>query len=220
MKKVLIGVISAIALSLVLSPAVVLAGPPTTPNYGVVDPLKLWDPPPPWFSDVEKVIPAQNAPGGQIRVVTDDLAPTDEGGDASGTIVFPCQSIVGFKYDAAITGLAPMSTYTVTGAQGIRFRFFLSDPGDGSIELEPGVWASPWLATPIDPLDLGTFRSDANGSGGVRGTIRLEAGYVYEVSVEVSDANGTQILGPALEPNPIPPYDPPMVPDTTGFMVY
>jgi len=210
MKRILL-MASGIALLLgILFPAVALAGPPNAHGYGVVDPLKLWDPPPPWFYDVLKVIPAQTAPGGQIRVVTDGLAATPAGGTASGTAVFWCQSTVGFQHNIVTTGLVPLSKYTVAG-EGIRFRFYLSDPLDGSIQLEPGVWASPWLATPVDPINLGTFKSDANGYGGVRGAIRLESGYVYEVSIEVSDANGIQVLGPALENG---------VPDLTGFMVY
>jgi hypothetical protein len=211
MKRILI-IASGIALLLgIFFPAVALAGTPNAHGYGVVDPLKLWDPPPPWFYDVVKVIPAQNAPGGQIRVVTDGLAATPAGGTASGTAVFRCQSTVGFQYDIVTTGLVRLSRYTVVGAEGIRFQFFLSDPHDGSIQIEPGVWASPWLATPIAPIDFGTFKTDANGLGGVRGTVKLESGYVYEVSVEVSDTNGIQVLGPASENG---------VPDLTGFMVY
>jgi hypothetical protein len=210
-----------IALLVALFPTMVFAGSPTTPNYGVVDPHKLWDPPPPWFYDVEKVISNPNAPGGQIRIVTDNLAPTPAGGVASGMILFPCQSTLGFKYNIVITGLVPLSKYTVTATEGSRFAFFLADPGDGSIEFEgpgSGIWGSPWLATAIDDLNLGTFKTDANGSGGVKGAIKLEAGYAYDVSVEVSDATGTTVLEPALEPNPNP--LPTMVPDTTGFMVY
>ena len=211
MKKVLFVLITVLALSAVWFPTAAFAGTPTAHGYGIVDPLRLWDPPPPWFYDVLKVIPAQNAPGGQIRVVSDNLAATAAGGSASGTAVFRCQSTVGFQEDIAAAALVPLSRYTVVGAQGVRFRFFLSDPRDGSMQIEPGIWASPWLATPIEPLGLGTFRSDANGNGGVKGAIKLESGYVYEVSIEVSDANGIQVLGPALENG---------VPDTTGFMVY
>jgi hypothetical protein len=215
-KNLVVSLLAITALSMALAPTAVFAGPPTTPNYGVVDPVKITNLPPEWMYDVEKIIPAFKAPGGQIHIVTDGLAATPDGGSATGTVVFWCQSTVGFQYNIVTSGLDVLSRYTVDGS-GIRAQPTEAppnaDPGN------PGTWPpnvffveGTWFqVVNLVQLDLGTFRTDANGLGGVKGTIKLDAGYLYDISVVVSDADGTPVLVPAIEGE---------LPDTTGFMVY
>ena len=216
MKKLVGVLIAIIALSLVLAPTTVLAGSPSTPNYGVVDPVKITNLPPEWMYDVEKIIPAFKAPGGQIRVVMDGLAATPDGGSASGTIVFWCQSTVGFQYNIVTSGLDAISRYTVEGS-GIKAQPIAppagANPGDPStwppnVFFAEGTW---FQIVNLVHLDLGSFRTDSNGLGGVKGAIKLDPGYLYDISVVVSDAEGAIVLGPAIEGG---------VADTTGFIVY
>ncbi len=182
-----------------LTSVTVLAGPPSPPDYGRYNPADLpGQPPEEW--GVEKVIPSPSTPGGAVRIITDPL----EGPTAEGWVTFWCQSRLGFQYNIGATGLDPVSTYSVN-AYGVQIE--IVPPGTaGAVEIEPGLWILPSTAVPIE-LDLGTFRADGNGSGGVKGVSRLSAGYVYDVLTVISDANDTPVLWS--------PDD-----DTNGFVVY
>jgi hypothetical protein len=207
MKKIII-VVATIILLTALAPAVVLAGPPSPPDYGTYNPTKQPDQPPEEWG-VEKVIPIPSAPGGVVRIITDLLAAIDS--DASGWVTFWCQSHLGFQYNIGATGLDRLSRYSVE-ASGVQILIVpVGTPG--GTELEPGIWVDFSTLTPIT-LDLGTFMTDANGRGGVNGVNKLPSGYVYEVAVVVSDSNGVPILGPAESPPPM------SGPDTNGFIVY
>ena len=210
MKKTMLAV-AGIALLAALFPAVALAGPPSQPDYGAYNPTGLPNQPPEEWG-VEKALPSHQAPGGAVRIITDALV---GGGGADGWVTFWCQSRLGFQYNIGATGLDPKSRYSVR-AEGVSFEFALQDPGLGPLspQIEPGLWILVLTATPVD-LDLGTFQTDANGSGGVKGVARLPSGYVYEVAVVVSDSDGIPVLGPAPSPPPFPPG-----PDTNGFIVY
>ncbi len=197
MKKlvlVLVGVVVLVA----LSSTAAFAGPPSPPDYGTYNPVGLpGQPPEEW--GVEKVIPSTSAPGGAVRIITDPLV-----GDAIGWVTFWCQSTIGFQYNIGATGLDPVSTYGVK-AYGVQILIVPSGTA-GAVEIEPGLWILPSTLTPVE-LDLGTFKTDANGSGGVKGVERLADGYVYDVGTVISDADGTPVLWS--------PGD-----DTNGFIVY
>ncbi|MCJ7807230.1 MAG: hypothetical protein MUP73_00670 [Dehalococcoidia bacterium] len=218
MKKIITLVVAGIVLLMALSPAIALAGPPSPPDYGKYNPTdQPGQPPEEW--GVEKVIPSPSAPGGAVRIITDPLVGlvgTDVPA-ATGWVTFWCQSKIGFKYNIGTIGLNRLSKYGVT-AYGVQIQ--VVPPGTaGAIEIEPGLWVLLSTSTPVE-LDLGTFRTDANGSGGVKGVSRLSAGYVYDLTVEVSDGV-TKVLEPGLMLLPSPP-NPPNTwgPDTNGFTVY
>jgi len=182
-----------------------LAGPPSAPDYGVVDPVGITNLPPQWMSDVDKIIPAPSTPFGQIHIVTDPLMvnwPTDN--TTQGWTTFWCQSTVGFQYNIGATGLEARSRYNVHAVGGSVEYSLVEVPG--AIPLEPGVWVLPWTAAPVD-LDLGQFVSDAGGSGGVKGAVRLTAGRAYEVITVISASGGTPVLSTPAD-------------DANGFMVY
>lgn len=198
-KAILVAVVIAL-ISTALSSVAVVAGPPSPPDYGKYNPTDLPSQPPEEWG-VEKVIPSPSAPGGAVRIITDPL----EGLlPADGWVTFWCQSRLGFQYNIGATGLDPVSTYSVK-AHGVQIQ--IVPPGTaGAIEIEPGLWILPSTTLPIE-LDLGTFRTDANGSGGVKGVSRLPAGYAYDVGTVIADADGDPVLWS--------PGD-----DTNGFIVY
>jgi hypothetical protein len=219
MKKKITLVVAGIVLLMALSPAIALAGPPSPPDYGKYNPTdQPGQPPEEW--GVEKVIPSPSAPGGAVRIITDPLVGlvgTDVPA-ATGWVTFWCQSKIGFKYNIGTIGLNSLSKYGVK-AYGVQIQ--VVPPGTvGAIEIEPGLWVDLATLTPVPELDLGMFQTDANGSGGVRGIVKLEAGYVYDLTVEVSDGI-TKVLEPGLMLLPSPPNPPgTWGPDTNGFTVY
>ncbi len=199
MKKTMLVAVGIALLLTALSSVAVIAGPSSAPNYGRYNPANLPDQPPEEWG-VEKVIPSPSTPGGAVRIITDPL----EGPTADGWVTFWCQSRLGFQYDIGATGLDRLSTYSVN-AYGVQIQ--IVPPGtEDAVEIEPGLWILPSTAVPIE-LDLGTFRTDANGLGGVKGVSRLLAGYVYDVETVISDAGDTPVLWS--------PED-----DTNGFTVY
>jgi hypothetical protein len=200
MRKTMLMALGLAFLLTALSSAAVLAGPSSPPDYGKYNPANLpGQPPEEW--GVEKVIPLPVAPGGAVRIITDPLigsAPAD------GWVTFWCQSHLGFQYNIGAAGLDPISTYSVE-ADGVQIQIVA--PGTvGAIEVEPGLWILPSSALPIE-LGLGTFVTDANGSGGVKGVARLPAGYVYDITTVISNSDDEPILSS--------PYD-----DTNEFIVY
>ena len=198
MKKlvlVLVGVVVLVALSTTAA----FAGPPSPPDYGTYNPVGLPDQPPEIWG-VEKVIPSHSAPGGAVRIITDPLV-----GDATGWVTFWCQSKLGFQYNIGAVGLNPLTRYSVK-AYGIQIQIVPLGTA-GATEIEPGLWVDFTTLTPIEPLDLGTFKTDANGLGGVKGVERLADGYVYDVGTVISDTDGVPLLWS--------PGD-----DTNGFTVY
>lgn len=207
MKKIIL-VVAGIILLMALSPAVALAGPPSPPDYGKYNPTdQPGQPPEEW--GVEKVIPIPSAPGGVVRIITDLLTGIES--DATGWVTFWCQSNLGFQYNIGVIGLDELSRYSVEASGG---QILIVPEGTpGAFELEQGLWVDFSTLTPVE-LDLGTFKTDANGKGGVNGVTKLPSGYVYEVAVVVSDSNGIPVLGPADSP---PPFT---GPDTNGFIVY
>jgi len=183
-----------------LSPIAVLAGPLSPPDYGTYNPTALPDQPPEEWG-VEKVIFSPSTPGGAVRIITDPLVGLPP---ADGWVTFWCQSRLGFQYNIGATGLDPVSTYSVK-AYGVQIQ--IVPPGTaGAVEIEPGLWILPSTSTPVE-LDLGTFRTDAKGSGGVKGVAQLPAGYVYDVGTVISDADGTPVLWSPSD-------------DTNSFVVY
>jgi hypothetical protein len=200
MKKTMLVAVGIALILMGLSSVAVVAGPPSPPDYGKYNPADLPSQPPEEWG-VEKVIPSPSAPGGAVRIITDPLVGLPP---ADGWVTFRCQSRLGFQYNIGGTGLNPVSRYSVR-AEGVRFEFVL-EPTGGAIEIEPGLWILPWTLTPIE-LNLGTFRTDANGSGGVRGVSRLPAGYAYDVGTVISNANGDPVLWSPID-------------DTNGFIVY
>jgi len=200
MKKTVLVAVGIALILTALSPMAVLAGPPSPPDYGTYNPADLpGQPPEEW--GVEKVIPSPSIPGGAVRIITDPLvgiAPAD------GLVTFWCQSRLGFQYNIGATGLDPVSTYSVK-AYGVQIIIVTEDT-PGAVEIEPGLWVDFSTLTPLE-LDLGTFRTDANGSGGIKGVAKQSAGYVYDVGTVISDADGTPVLWSPSD-------------DTNGFIVY
>jgi len=201
MKKFLLVVLGAVLL-LTLSSAVALAGPSSQPNYGTVDPTHIGTLPPEWLADVDKIIPAPGAPGGQIHIVTDPLVNADgvwfgSDTDASGWVTFWCQSTIGFRYNIGWTRLDRLSRYTVS-ASGIDG--LIVPPGTaGAIDSGEGFW---FVIAGFPNLDLGTVKTDAKGSGGVKGTAQLSSGHVYILWTVVTDSGGNVVLvTPLNDPN-------------------
>lgn len=200
MKKTIVVMIGVAVLLMVLSPVATIAGSLSAPNYGKYNPANLADQPPEEWG-VEKVIPSPQAPGGAVRIITD---PLEGSAPADGWVTFWCQSHLGFQYNIGATGLDSLSTYS---AEADGAQILVVPPGTAdAVEIEPGLWILPSSALPIE-LDLGTFRSDTNGSGGVKGVVRLLAGYVYDVTTIISSVNGEPVLSS--------PDD-----DTNEFIVY
>jgi len=197
MKRLMLSV-AAISLLMALSPAVALAGPPSPPDYGNYNPLDLLGPPESW--GVEKILPSL-APGGQTHIVTDPLIGLPS---ASGWVTFWCQSKVGFQHNIGATGLEPLSRYSV---RAFGIQALIVPPGTpGAIDTGAGFWILLSSISPIE-LDLGAFKTDANGMGGVKGAAQLPAGYAYDVGTVVFDGAGVPVLwSPADDPN--------------GFIVY
>ncbi len=205
MKKTMLVAVGIAVILMVLSPVAVLAGPPSPPDYGRYNPTDLpGQPPEEW--GVEKAIPSPSAPEGAVRIITDLLA-----GEGDGWVTFWCQSRLGFQYNIGVTGLDGLSRYSINASGGQIL--IVPEDTPGAVELEPGLWVDFSTLTPVE-LYLGTFKTDANGRGGVNGVTKLSSGYVYEVAVVVSDSDGVPVLGPADSP---PPFT---GPDTNGFIVY
>lgn len=189
---VLVGVITTVALSWETT----LAGAPTPPNYGNYNPQNLPGPPEEW--GVEKILPSL-APGGQLHIITDPLVGNAA---ADGWVTFWCQSKIGFQYNIGTTGLDPLSKYSVH-AFGIQ-ALVVAPYTPGAIDTGEGFWI---LIVDSVNLHLGTFQTDANGLGGVKGVAKLPAGYSYNVGTVVLDRNDVPVLwSPADDPN--------------GFLVY
>ncbi len=200
MKKTMFVAVGIALVLTALSSAAVVAGPSSPPDYGKYNPADLANQPPEEWG-VEKVIPSPSTPGGAVRIITDPLEGLPP---ADGWVTFWCQSRLGFHYNIGATGLEPLSTYTVM-AYGIQIQ--IVPPGTpGAIELEPGLWIDFSTLTPIE-LDLGTFKTDANGTGGIKGVAKQSAGYVYDVGTVVADADGDPVLWSPSD-------------DTNGFIVY
>lgn len=200
MKKTVLVAVGIALILTALSPMAVLAGPPSPPDYGTYNPADLpGQPPEEW--GVEKVIPSPSIPGGAVRIITDPLVGIPP---ADGWVTFWCQSRLGFQYNIGATGLDPVSTYSVK-AYGVQIIIVTEDT-PGAVEIEPGLWVDFSTLTPLE-LDLGTFRTDANGSGGIKGVAKQSAGYVYDVGIVISDADGTPVLWSPSD-------------DTNGFIVY
>ena len=198
MKKVSLALLG-IVLLMVLSTTVALAGPPNPPDYGNWNPTGLDLGPGDWeVWGVEKVKPPFSAPGGSVRVIRDPLV-----GNSDGWVTFLCQSKLGFQYNIGATGLNPLARYSVR-AGGIRAIIVPPGTPDAIYIPAEGIWV---VIDGLIDLDLGTFMTDANGLGGVRGVERLAAGFIYDVSVVVSDGDGVPVLSS--------PGD-----DTNGFLVY
>jgi hypothetical protein len=200
MKKTMLVAVGIALILTALSPMAVLAGPPSPPDYGTYNPADLpGQPPEEW--GVEKVIPSPSIPGGAVRIITDPLVGIPP---ADGLVTFWCQSRLGFQYNIGATGLDPVSTYSVK-AYGVQIIIVTEDT-PGAVEIEPDLWVDFSTLTPLE-LDLGTFRTDANGSGGIKGVAKQSAGYVYDVGTVISDADGTPVLWSPSD-------------DTNGFIVY
>jgi len=101
------------------------------------------------------------------RIVADPLVASSES-DAAGTVVFWCQFRAGLSYQIRVSGLEPLSTFTVH-AMG------------GGLVFESGPAAVHAV--------LGTIHTDANGRGNLNGLLRLDKG-LYELDITVHDAAG------------------------------
>ena len=199
LKKKILLLVLGLVLLLTLFPATVLAGPPEGPNYGKNDPHELWDTEFPFGTPeeigLEKIQPSSSAPGGEVHIVTDPLAEVGtERLVYAGWVTFWCQSKIGFQYNIG-TELDDLSRYIV---EAQPLDEFFQDEGD--------------------PIVLGSFQTDVNGMGGVRGVHKLEDGpYEFEVRVYEydDDTKGDQVLEAGREIVPI--FQPI---DYIGFVVY
>ena len=150
---------------------------------------------------MEKVLPS-DAPGGQTHIITDPLV----GSDATGWVTFWCQSKIGFQYNiGTYCGLNPLSEYRVR-AYGVKIQIVSADT-PGGIDTHEGFWINPTTLTVLELLELGTFKTDANGLGGVKGVVKLQSGWLYDVDTVVSDIDGHPVLSSPAD-------------DTNGFIVY
>jgi hypothetical protein len=196
-KKIMLLVLGVVLL-IALSPAVVFAGPPSPPDFGNYNPLDLPGPPESW--GVEKIIPPLSAPGGSVHIITDPLEATGIDPDATGWVTFWCQSKIGFHYHIGASGLDPLSRYSV---RAFGIQAIVVPPGTpGAIDTGEGFWIL--IVGSLD-LDLGAFKTDANGLGTVRGIEKLANGF-YGLVVEVTDAGGDIVLDSSA--------------DDQGFLVY
>jgi len=198
MKKLLL-VFLVVVLLVALSSTAALAGPPSPPNYGKVDPVGIWPPylpPLNLLTGVEKVIPSSPTIG-QIHIITDLLLPTEFDQDAAGNVTFWCQSQIGFQYHIVTSGLAPKSAYAVT-AEGLQLTL---DPS-GPIITDIGNFS---IVSTVGPLNLGILHTDANGLGAVHGVKKLEpvAPDLYVLMVYIRNASD-QIV---LQSDPYDPQD-------------
>lgn len=144
--------------ALLLLPTAALAGPRSTPDFGVKNPQGLRCSP-----DSVKCMTAGWHDGGEVHIVDD---PLEGAGDASGHVIFWCQSVVGFKYQISVEGLAPKQVFTVTTAP--------MGPGGPVVE-------------------LGTFRTDPHGYGTLNGVLQLPEGH-YGYALEITDADDVVVL--------------------------
>lgn len=174
----------------------VFGGTSGPPNYGNYNPQDLTGPPEEW--GVEKILPSL-APGGQLHIITDPLVGDAE---ANGWVTFWCQSKIGFQYNIGTTGLDPLSKYSV---HAFGIQAVVVDPyTPGAIDTGEGFWIQ--IVDSVN-LNLGTFQTDANGLGGVKGVAKLPAGYSYNVGTVVSNSDNVPVLwSPSDDPN--------------GFLVY
>jgi hypothetical protein len=161
--------IAATVLLMALSTTVVFAGSASPPNYGTVDPVGIWPPPPmpplSALTGVEKVFPSSPAPGGQIHIITDLLIPVGNVTPVNGWVTFWCQSQIGFQYNIGATGLEHNAAYAVT-AEGLRLTL---DPS-GPIKTDIGNFS---IVSTV-ALDLGILHTDVNGLGSANGVKKLE----------------------------------------------
>jgi hypothetical protein len=154
-----------------------------------------------------------------VHIVTDPLATPDDPEDFVGWVTFWCQSKIGFQYNIGATDLNPLSKYSVM-ATGIQAALILEpdpawDPGDPStwdegVAFVDGMWIQ--IVGEVN-LDLGTFKTDVNGRGGVNGVSKLDSGFLYSVAVLVFDVN--DLADPVLVPGVFFGES-----DTNGFIVY
>ncbi len=198
-KKISVAIIIAVIAINVFAGAV-LAGSPSPPDYGNWNPTGLDLPPIMEEWGLEKALPSSSAPGGEVHIVTDPLVGVES---ADGWITFWCQSKIGLQYNVGATGLNPLSRYSV---QAIGIQATIVPPGTpGAIELGEGLFI---LIPPNQiEIDLGSFKTDANGQGGVKGVEKLPSGYLYEVGTIVFDGDGIPVLWSPAD-------------DTNGFIVY
>ena len=200
-KRVVLAIVLGTILSLTTSSAV-FAGSPSPPDYGIPNPIDLegvgdW---------VEKALPS-------THIVTDPLSPVEDGPDAEGWVTFWCESTLGFQYNIGTTGLERLSWYSVK-TYGVKLQI-VSEGTPDAVEIEDGLWVL-WPPVVMEPLDLGTFKTDVNGSGGVRGVARLQGGYAYMIWGQIFDISGDPVL--VLESPPGPDWPGPG--DPNGFLVY
>lgn len=199
MKKVILAVLGVVLL-VALSSTSALAGSPSPPNHGKVDPVGIWPPYMPplnLLTGVEKVFPSSPAIG-QIHIITDPLVPVGEDPDANGWVTFWCQSTVGFQYNIGATGLDPLSRYSVS-ANGLKAQIVPAGTPDA---IDSGEGFYYVVVDPAYHLDLGTLKADANGSGGVKGVTQLQNGRLYILWTEVRASNGALVLvTPGDDPN-------------------
>lgn len=176
MRPVRIGVIVLVLLSVSAATGVAAAsGPTKPPSFGVMDPLDHnpttvapggftgscpWpNPVDAFLPEVQKCLPAAIAWAEDgVRIVSDPLQAT-ETGSGSGAFTFWCQSRVGLHFMVTVQGLAPNTSYAVHATD-------MHGPGTS---------------------ELGTIHTDATGSGGITGIVRLAPGG-YEWAIHVGTA--------------------------------
>lgn len=131
---IVVAVLTAMTLA---ASGVAAAGPKAPPDYGVQNPQGLEHC---WHPDPVKCFTTGWASGDEVHIVADPLV-----GDGTGVVTFWCQSIVGFKYQIWVEGLAPKATYTVTavGSFSTTLGTFRTDPAgygtlNGLLKLAPG----------------------------------------------------------------------------------
>ncbi|HET7704282.1 MAG TPA: hypothetical protein VFK35_12855 [Candidatus Limnocylindrales bacterium] len=166
-------VLTAVLLAAVVAVGPVRAGSPNEPTRGVLEPATDACPWPDFynqFTGALKCLPTA-IPWSEVehdgvvssgaRIVADPMTDV-AGGQATGSIVFWCQFRAGFSYQIRVTGLDPLSTYSVHAVGG-------------------GMTA----AGPVFVHEhLGDFRTDANGRGGLNGVLTLDkGGYGLDVTI-------------------------------------
>ncbi|HSG85739.1 MAG TPA: hypothetical protein VLA23_05305 [Candidatus Limnocylindrales bacterium] len=105
------------------------------------------------------------------RIVADPLVASGDSG-AAGTVVFWCQFRAGLSYQIRVSGLEPLSTFTVH-AMG------------GGLVFDSGPEAVHAM--------LGTIHTDANGRGNLNGVLRLDKG-LYELDITIFAADDGERL--------------------------
>ena len=119
------------------------AGPKAPPDYGdsagQQNPQGLAHC---WHPDPVKCFTTGWAAGEEVHIVADPLV-----GDGTGTVIFWCQSNIGFKYQISVAGLDGSAWYTVTttGSFVRTLGSFRTDPNgygvlNGLVKLDPGEY--------------------------------------------------------------------------------